>query len=306
MSDTEQSASAAPAPAPGPSASQSVSANTRNKDKIHLKPQTFKGNRSAAEAWLNSIVDIIDEYPNVLTTENEKSQYFLSHIDHDEKETAEWVTAQRISTITWNEDGTRTKTPLNYEKLLTAFRKSWVDTKLKEKAIIEISTIVQGNTPWDTFTTKFRTLALQSGMEDAALIVNFRRAAKPAIINKALGVRPTPSTLEGWIEIAHSFQTEWENQQRLYPTKVTPRKPTPAVQGRQATFGNYQRPNNQGTYPKPLTPEERERCIRENLCFRCREKGHGTRSCPKYAPRVQARRAEPEVTIDEQVFEEED
>lgn len=30
-----------------------------------------------------------------------------------------------------------------------------------------------------------------------------------------------------------------------------------------------------------LTPEEREKCLREGLCLRCREKGHMARDCPK-------------------------
>jgi len=30
-----------------------------------------------------------------------------------------------------------------------------------------------------------------------------------------------------------------------------------------------------------LTPEERQRCMREGLCLRCREMGHRTKDCPK-------------------------
>ena len=32
---------------------------------------------------------------------------------------------------------------------------------------------------------------------------------------------------------------------------------------------------------KKLTPEERERCMKEGLCLRCREKGHMAKDCPK-------------------------
>ena len=32
---------------------------------------------------------------------------------------------------------------------------------------------------------------------------------------------------------------------------------------------------------KKLTPEERDRCMKEGLCLRCREKGHLSRDCPK-------------------------
>lgn len=31
-----------------------------------------------------------------------------------------------------------------------------------------------------------------------------------------------------------------------------------------------------------LTPAERERCIKEHLCFRCRQKGHGSLNCPMF------------------------
>jgi Retrotransposon gag protein/Zinc knuckle len=34
-----------------------------------------------------------------------------------------------------------------------------------------------------------------------------------------------------------------------------------------------------------LTPEEREKCMKEGLCLRCREKGHMARECPKTAKR---------------------
>jgi hypothetical protein len=34
-----------------------------------------------------------------------------------------------------------------------------------------------------------------------------------------------------------------------------------------------------------ITPEEREKCMREGLCLRCRAKGHMARECPKYLKR---------------------
>ena len=34
--------------------------------------------------------------------------------------------------------------------------------------------------------------------------------------------------------------------------------------------------------PAKLTDAERERCFKENLCFRCRGTGHRSHECPKY------------------------
>ena len=33
--------------------------------------------------------------------------------------------------------------------------------------------------------------------------------------------------------------------------------------------------------PQKLTPEERERCMKEGLCLRCRKPGHIAKNCPK-------------------------
>ena len=39
--------------------------------------------------------------------------------------------------------------------------------------------------------------------------------------------------------------------------------------------------NIQNRKPQKLTPEERERCIKEGLCLRCRQPGHIAKNCPK-------------------------
>jgi Retrotransposon gag protein/Zinc knuckle len=65
--------------------------------------------------------------------------------------------------------------------------------------------------------------------------------------------------------------------------------------------GNRFKTNPQGTQPfrsgpvpmelnntkviQKLSPEEREKCMREGLCLRCREKGHLARDCPKNVQR---------------------
>lgn len=41
-------------------------------------------------------------------------------------------------------------------------------------------------------------------------------------------------------------------------------------------------PSSSGAPLTKLTPEEREKCVREGRCFRCRQTGHQSRECPKY------------------------
>ena len=49
------------------------------------------------------------------------------------------------------------------------------------------------------------------------------------------------------------------------------------------------KPKNEGPTPmeignvqlKKLTQEERDRCMKEGRCLRCREKGHIAKNCPK-------------------------
>lgn len=46
-------------------------------------------------------------------------------------------------------------------------------------------------------------------------------------------------------------------------------------------IGMRQSNYNQGNSLQKLSKEERERCMKEGLCLRCRQKGHMARNCPK-------------------------
>ena len=75
----------------------------------------------------------------------------------------------------------------------------------------------------------------------------------------------------------------------------------PAKEGNR-NKGNQNFQNNNNTpHVAKLTPEERERCIKEGRCFRCREKGHNSANCPgptNTSRNIRAADTTPETTPD--------
>ena len=51
---------------------------------------------------------------------------------------------------------------------------------------------------------------------------------------------------------------------------------------RSATPGRNRTPQKGRAKPSPLTPQEREKCMKEGLCLRCRQSGHYASQCPVY------------------------
>lgn len=86
-----------------------------------------------------------------------------------------------------------------------------------------------------------------------------------------------------------AYEDEWGQDEAKYSDAPPPPAPGPQLNALAYRPAARRAPAPGAAaasqYPSKLTPAERARCIKEHLCFRCRQKGHGTANCPSFAER---------------------
>ena len=92
-----------------------------------------------------------------------------------------------------------------------------------------------------------------------------------------------PDTITAWYAKAVHFQTQWEQadlvaKQHDYPTKQSyyhaPSPPKPAKDSNAMDVDVIR--------ITKMTPQEREHCIKNSLCFHCHQSGHLSSACPSF------------------------
>ena len=92
-----------------------------------------------------------------------------------------------------------------------------------------------------------------------------------------------PTTIDDWYKKALTFQTHYERAKEVEQRR---RNPAGTYQPFTATSTTSARDPNamevDAIKVAKLTKEEREHCMKEGLCLRCRKKGHMARNCPAF------------------------
>ncbi|KAL0563796.1 hypothetical protein V5O48_018266 [Marasmius crinis-equi] len=148
----------------------------------------------------------------------------------------------------------------------------------------------------DDYITAFDEWSGATEYNDAALITFFKKGLPKALTERvdtaAAVAGSTFDTLDKYKEVAIRLQNAYlrSKEERAAHKKVTATTTTTTiasvpVQG--ASTNAVQPANNGQAYTTPLkklTPEERQHCMDNNLCFKCRLPGHQTFECPTSAP----------------------
>ncbi|THG97750.1 hypothetical protein EW145_g7550 [Phellinidium pouzarii] len=96
-----------------------------------------------------------------------------------------------------------------------------------------------------------------------------------------------PDTMEEWYQAASRADNLYCQLQALNTTGTTTMSSTP----RSTRFRNLfptttPSPPTPTNCPKKLTPEEREKCMKEGHCLACHKAGHNAWDCTKYKART--------------------
>lgn len=95
-----------------------------------------------------------------------------------------------------------------------------------------------------------------------------------------------PTTISDWYKRAIHFKTQWERADVLDPKKKNHSYPSPKPYTPHRQNHTPKDPNAMevdAVRLEKLTDNERQRCMREGLCLRCRQPGHFANNCRTYA-----------------------
>ena len=261
-------------------------AANQDKKEINIgKPQPFTGERANARTFLEQVQDYLEINDHVY--DNDKKQIIFALSFMPEGEAADWASAKRQEA--------RSHTPTNYGTLanfILDFKKSFISVADTAEARNQLMRLRQGSLTVDEYNTKFKTLITRAEYKEPDEHCEiYRRGLQPNLMRSIAKTGSLPTTLAGWYTKASQIDNAEREIQAVLKELDTPshRANKPKTNGQNQS--SHATPA-QGTNYKPrlnkLTPEERERCIKLKLCFRCRQPGHMGPDCPVKNPTIRA------------------
>ncbi|KAJ8096308.1 hypothetical protein PM082_011464 [Marasmius tenuissimus] len=249
-----------------------------------IKPERFTGDRDKTDRFCYDFGRYLRFNNRFYPKESERVDLFLSLIDHP------WADARSLELEDdhWDDDiPQNNKRWTTFADIRHRFKQDFGVRGRKGRSQVVLEEIsMSGNlAKLENYIAAFELAAPFTGYNDEALLQFFKAGMNPGLRRAVEGMEPEPEGLQKFIKAAIHKQNRFEQQQA--ESKLW-RKPTatPAVNVRAVPLAPApqqttpsRNPFN-GTPVGKLTPEERERCIREGRCFRCRQQGHNTPQCP--------------------------
>jgi hypothetical protein len=117
------------------------------------------------------------------------------------------------------------------------------------------------------------------------LIEYYRKALEPRLSRKILFSNDVPKTIDGWMEKAIQFDTNWKMGSLFFnqDIKANPSKlkaDTNKSNGNAHWWRTNERKDPNAMDVDALTMEERGMLLRQGKCFCCRKTGHMAKYCP--------------------------
>jgi hypothetical protein len=149
----------------------------------------------------------------------------------------------------------------------------------------ELQTLQQGKKTVEEYVAEFETVAPRTKWDDATLEFFFVEGLNSRVREKLETAENPPVNLEAWKERAGRVDRNWRIHQDKWKRGTEVRKTGASTS---SSFVPRPATNN----PRPRDPNamdidqnRREQLMKEGKCFRCEEKGHRSRDCPKKSSR---------------------
>jgi Zinc knuckle len=158
-------------------------------------------------------------------------------------------------------------------------------------AVNRLETLRQGKKTAEELNTEFLQIVGQAGMDRKTpsdhlhLIGYYRRTLEPRLSRRILFSDDIPKTIDGWMEKAIQFNTNWRMGNLFFNQDQKGNSSKQKVDTNKSNGNAHWWRTNEKRDPNAidvdaLTMEERGMLLRQGKCFRCKKTGHMAKDCP--------------------------
>ena len=249
-------------------------------------PKVFDGSYEKSQHWLHAVQFYLLVNKAVYNNDDKQIAFALAYMTKGSALT--WAATFRQSAISGTSFSLGT-----FADFVTKFNSTFKHHNVTGNAISWLSTKhmiknAKNNSYSPSLTeyvSTFKNHVALANISDANVLIGyFSTGIPPPLMRRIMSMDTVPSAIEEWYKKAVVFQTQWERAD-----DIAKRNSKSSHQ----TYHSFSNPSNTKTHNpdaividtikvSKLTLEERKRCVKKKLCFRCRKPGHFSTTCAAF------------------------
>jgi hypothetical protein len=187
---------------------------------------------------------------------------------------------------------------------LTDIQKAFQAADRVRDAVNRLETLRQGKKTAEELNTEFLQIVGQAGIDRKTpsdhlhLIEYYRKTLEPRLSRRILFSHDVPKTIDGWMEKAIQFDTNWRMGNLFFNQDIKANSSKQKVDTNKSNENARWWRTNEWKDPNvmdvdTLTMEERRMVLRQGKCFCCEKTGHMAKDCPPEQGELSKKKADP-------------